>query len=78
MLTFLSSTEKQKCIRFRIAKESIDEGEGFISISLDVLILHLFCNRLNDPFRITVVSGNHILNGLVPSSDMWSIMFRLC
>ena len=45
-----SSIGKQKCIRFRINGEFIGYDGGSISITLDVLILYLFCYLFNDPF----------------------------
>ena len=55
---FLSSIGKQKFMRFRIVRESIGYGGGFMSIALEIFVL--FCNLLNDPFRVIVMFRENI------------------
>ena len=64
---FLSSIGKQKFMRFRIVRESIGYGGGFMSITLEIFVLYLFCNLLNDPFWVIVMFPENILKDLVPS-----------
>ena len=70
---FLSSIGKQKFMRFRIVRESIGYGGGFMSITLEIFVLYLFCNLLNDPFRVIVMFPENILKDLVSFLIWYSV-----
>ena len=66
-------------MRFRISGEIIGYGAGFISITMDILILYLFCYLLSI-LGNCYVSEKHILNALVLilNDNLWNTLCRLC